>query len=297
MSVEILRPSGDGATHTLVCSTGTTHYALVDEAVKDTGDYVEDPGAAGTDLYTLPAPSVSSGVINSVTIKAYIKGTTSTAWRLRLSTDTGTTTYTPANTDEFLATKAYTVNPADAAAFEWSDVAALTADLYLIGVSFDDIKCYQLWVEINYTPLFFGSIECTGAGAGYAKVYGVLVNGTDIVKKQAQICDEPTFGTPLADSTELTADDEDTGDTISLIVSWTPSAAGTYYARLGVRTASEAALVWNTHTFVVAFPVISSVAVSSLLERHTITVTVSDDYADPPEVTVTIDGQAYPAHL
>jgi hypothetical protein len=310
MATLIIRPDGDGATHNLTCSSGSTHYALVDEAVADDADYVSytlPGGSSGSDVdyYSFPNPSLS-GVINSVKIYAraqrtgagngayiylYIKDATTESGVTQADLTASWASYTAT----------YTTKPSGGA-WTWSAISAMQARLGLgvaqgIGGTYV-AYCSQLYVEVDYTPpVYFDSIECLGMSNGYANVRGVLKAGVSAVGyKRAQIDHEDTFASPLADTTEIAAAGETEG-TINLVATWTPSSAGTYYARLGVRASEEAILVWVTAAFIVQFPSIISVIPSQKQEHCTVTMTVSDDYVDPPEVTVFVDGRSYVAHL
>jgi hypothetical protein len=69
MSTLILRPNQDTATVQQECSSGLTHYVLIDEATKDEADYLKNPDtltSTQTDLYGLSNHGEESGTINSV---------------------------------------------------------------------------------------------------------------------------------------------------------------------------------------------------------------------------------------
>lgn len=305
MATLIIRPNGDGATHTLTCSTGSTHYVLIDEAGADDADYVKYTSAgsgAELDIYAIANPA-ASGVINSVKVYARAKAlATGENTKIGLQVK-DTTTWSGFTFSEALTTSwasyvaTYTAMPRGGD-WTWADIDALLVRLDL-GVDATTSYCSQIYVEVDYTPpVYFDSIECLGMSNGYANVRGILKAGCSAVDyKEAQIDHENTFASPLADTTELAAAGEDGGDTISLIVAWSPASAGTYYARLGVRAHDEAVLAWITVSFVVQFPIISAIAISPSKEHVTVTVTVSDDYADPPEVTVMVDGQTVKGRL
>jgi hypothetical protein len=154
------------------------------------------------------------------------------------------------------------------------------------------------YVVVTYTPpavQVLSAQSVTSAGVG--NVCGnATLTGAAGTKRRLQVSDENVFAIPLADST-LVTEATTLGSAFSIITSWTPASAGTYYARIGVESTNYDIIWGSTITFIVQFPSITSVAVSRQNERHTVTVVVEDDYTDPPEVTVYVDDRAYVAHL
>jgi hypothetical protein len=161
-----LRPNGDGATLELTCSTGSTHYVLVDEAVADDSDYVYYQGqtpvggrAIMVDTFSLPDHTTETGVINSVTVYARAQGT----W------NGGVRAYAlhPELNEEFLSasdvpeswgllSSISTTNPTTSAAWTWSDIDSLTVGA---GISSpggtnpsDTCKISQLYIVVDFTP-------------------------------------------------------------------------------------------------------------------------------------------------
>lgn len=170
MSVLILRPNSDISGNVLQeVSTGTTHYALVDEATLDEADYTYNRAnvsgnAQVRDYYGFPDHTSESGTINSVTVKAYAKyiltGSSSVEATIAPFVVIGSTVY--AGTQQNLTSstalysKQWTTNPATSAAWSWTEIDALVAGDYLKQgyVSKDNSRGaykYQLWVEVDYT--------------------------------------------------------------------------------------------------------------------------------------------------
>lgn len=166
MSTLTLRPNADNY-QGLARSSGTYHYALVDEATLDEADYVFVDGGASSqtvyDTFGFPNHSTESETINSVTIKAYAKkvvtGTDANNVAIRPCIYISGTGYYGASQNltasTALYTKAWTTNPATSSAWTWTNIDNLTAGLELTSHYTDknnnvDSYCYQLWVEVDY---------------------------------------------------------------------------------------------------------------------------------------------------
>lgn len=302
MNTLTLRPTADVAKATLYYSTGTDAYALVDEAVASDTDYIYAITTYGLGDVTFGWGDTgrTTGTIAKVSVYARAKGASTSAALKLFNTAmswSGTTRNLTTSFALYLLDD-LTTNPDTGEAWAWDEIDALQTLKLRLYTSGGDTVVSQVYIVVSYTsPPYFDSIEVLGMSNGYANVRGILKAGVPaLTYKEAQIDHEDTFADPLADTTELEADSETEGETVSLIVSWTPSAAGTYYARLGVRSSGEDAPTWLSASFTVQFPTIDSITVSQSQEHATVTVTVSDDYADPPKVTVFVDGQAYVAH-
>lgn len=297
----IARPNADKALGSLVAypTSPATGYDKIDEVTENTADYVHIDNGAGTyGTFDLDAPS-GSGSITHVVVHAKVQATaTGGKAGVIANTTAFAETTTMQDTNEHEITCAQDLNPLTGVAWVWGDIAAMYANVTAYGPSSGATKIYQVWVEIFYTPpVYFDSIVCNSAGNRYVAVSGVLRSDASTpAKKQAQVASDSGFGTILADSTELTAT-ETPGNPMVITFSWTPASTGTYYARLGVRSASEAVLTWITLAFVVTFPAVAGITVAQAGEHATVTVTVTDNYMDPPEVTIFIDGQAVKGNL
>lgn len=300
----ILRPNGDklAPSVSVYPASPATAYDKVDETTKDTGDYLyKENGAGGSAQLDFGTASII-GTIHAVVAHVYVQSTSTGSSTMGVVVNGSTVeTDTFANTTEWHVTRIQSIDPTTGVAFAAGDLGSIYAKVSIVAPSGagQSIKVYQVWLEVFYTPLvYMDSISALPASSGYAQIGGILKAGVPTInKKRAQIADESTFASPLADSTELSAT-EGAGDTVTIIVSWTPSTAGTYYARLGVQASGDASMTWVIVVFVVHFPVISSVAATHLNgSLYRITVVVIDEYADPPDVSVTIDGQTSLARL
>ena len=174
MSTLILRPSQDTATVQQECSSGLTHYILVDEATKDEADYLKNPDTTTTtktDLYELPSHGAVSGTINSVTVKLYAKyiltsGTTDGTTYVKPLIRVSDTNYgdNQALTDTVaLYSQTWTTNPYTSEAWTWTQIDALIAGDSLTNYATDAKNykatyCYQLWVEVAYGEAAAGSL-------------------------------------------------------------------------------------------------------------------------------------------
>lgn len=98
--------TSDGATAQFTPSTGTDHYALVDETAEngDT-DYNSDSTAGHRDLYGYPSLGVT-GTVQAVGIHAVARKSDAGARSLGLSVRVASTTYDHASTDEVLTSYA-----------------------------------------------------------------------------------------------------------------------------------------------------------------------------------------------
>jgi len=165
MSTLILRPNQDTSTAQQECSSGVTHYILVDEVTKDEADYLKNPDTTTTtktDLYDLPNHDAESGTINSVTVKLYAKyvlsGTSAGTAYVKPLIRVSDTNYgdNQALTDTVaLYSQTWTTNPYTSEAWTWTQIDALIAGDSLTNYATDAKNykatyCYQLWVEVDY---------------------------------------------------------------------------------------------------------------------------------------------------
>ena len=164
MSTLILRPNQDTATVQQECSSGLTHYILIDEETKDEADYLRNPSTTTTktDLYDLTNHTTQSGTINSVTVKLYAKyvlsGTTAGTTYVKPLIRVSDTNYgdNQALTDTVaLYSQTWTTNPYTSEAWTWTQIDALIAGDSLTNYATDAKNykatyCYQLWVEVAY---------------------------------------------------------------------------------------------------------------------------------------------------
>jgi len=302
-SSSVLRPNADKAapTASVYPASPANAYSKLDEAVKDTGDYIyTENGAQGNASLDMETVSIV-GSINYVIIHAIIQATNAVSYcDIAVNSVPESATDWLVSTSELEVTRIYALNPTTGVAWAADDIAGIYAGVYIKAPSGAGylMKAYQVWIEVFYTEtVYMDSIICNSAGNGYVAVSGVLRNDCSTpAYKRAQVAAVADFSTVLADSTELAAT-ESPGDTVTILFAWTPSSTGTYYARLGIRASGDAGLTWVTVAVTINFPVIAGIAVAQVAEHATITVTVTDDYADPPELTVFVDGLAVRGRL
>ena len=160
MTTLTLRPTGDGAKKELTPSSGTNHYALVDESVADDADevyYYSTSMSSKTDTFTYADCGLGSATINSVTIYARCKrgssaGAAYTAIKIGETyyNDTfGTLTTSFAN-----YSKAYTTSPATGSAWTVSEIDSAEFGVYIYTVSNGinrGAECSQFYIVIDYT--------------------------------------------------------------------------------------------------------------------------------------------------
>lgn len=164
MSTLTLRPNADSTPLDLVCSTGTTHYALVDESSPDDADYVYRTDTAGSyyyDYYGLPNHTTETGTITGIQVYARCSGTSGytppdgygqikckisgTAYSLGSAFNIYTDSWVNYDSGSI------SVNPATSAAWTWSDIDALIIGIGLeTGVYGGTSKCSQLYVVVTY---------------------------------------------------------------------------------------------------------------------------------------------------
>jgi hypothetical protein len=177
-STLILRPNADDSVALTPTPSGN-HYACVDEASEDTGDYLYEQASTtanetkdvnATDRFGLPDHSSESGVISKVRVKArasynLVVGTFYAA-QIKLGLYISATEYfaTAQNLTGSDATyyNEWTTNPNTSAAFTWSDIDNLKALLNLraavtavsdgkggyTGSLYSDD--FQWWIEVDY---------------------------------------------------------------------------------------------------------------------------------------------------
>jgi len=160
MTIETLRPEANGVTNTFPTQypNSTSHYDKVDEVISD-GDatYVENNGDWRTELYALPV-HVSSGVINSVTVKVVVR-LTGTDDQLIYYTSLRTHSTNYGGGAEFVGsatyiTKSYTwnTNPNTLAAWTWDEIDALEVGCNARYWGNSNIRVTQVYAEVDYTP-------------------------------------------------------------------------------------------------------------------------------------------------
>lgn len=179
---------------------------------------------------------------------------------------------------------------------------------YSVDIQMDEGLTIVLTESADTLALGFESdyetsqIAINPAGTGYIMVAAliacIIAGNPAITKYRVQIDSDPAFGSVEIDSGDITAAGEDSGDTIRTIVTGTLSTAGTYYVRVGTATTNLPTLRYSAgQTFIVDFPGTPTITIEHVGSHYTVTVSVDDNYLDPPEVGVIVDGQSSQARL
>lgn len=166
MSTLTLRPNADGSTLQLTCSTGSSHYALVDEAVADDSDYVYWSGATDgqeTDSLSLPNHTTESGTISKVTIYVraqFASGHYYLSGQLFDSGEENNLAYfyidwMDIETPDPFSTYShdFTTNEHTHSAWTWDDIDGLRLGIGLTGGIVGAVgKISQAYIVVDYTP-------------------------------------------------------------------------------------------------------------------------------------------------
>lgn len=187
MATEILRPNAAGDENALLHKGGgsgnVNNWQEVDEVIADEGGtYVVKVGTGYLrDLYELPAHSVGSGTINSITIYFRISCFEAAgivygkpAQKSGATITEGTQQSEP-GTDWSTKSQTYTTNPATTNAYTWAEIDALQ-----IGVALNTSSstrtggCTQVYVEVDYTPAPAGWTGKLSGVSSPAKIAGVV---------------------------------------------------------------------------------------------------------------------------
>lgn len=177
MSVLTLRPNSDDTPleQAVTPTSPTTHYDKIDEETLNESDYCSSDASLvvgyseKTDIYGFPDHTSESGTINSVKVllKAkYITVDDTYTVYIAPCVKIGSTQYNSAyqtltsSTAEYSYT--WTTNPATSSAWTWTEIDSLLAgNKQKVHCTeqfkkYRNIVCYQLWVEVNYTPAAVG---------------------------------------------------------------------------------------------------------------------------------------------
>jgi len=192
VGVEILRPNATGDVTTLTKSGGTYNWEMVDEESPDddttyVGWYVFETSVDKYDLYNLPAHS-GAGAISS--IKVYVRckapdgdgGPSPKCYEL-IKTHGEEYENEEAITPDGYATFSHTweANPYTSAAWTWDEIDDLQIGVRLTRnsdkCSTTNIRCTQVYVEVNYNPGLFQQI----VGQGVITPVGILARKVSLV--------------------------------------------------------------------------------------------------------------------
>ena len=162
MDIETLRPNAPGDNTAILAQypDSGAHWEKVDETPADEDEtYLQQYEGFWTtnyDLYNLPAHS-GSGVINSV--KVYVRCRyTGVGGYTRVKIKTGGTEYDNGSNLALTGSYAYysyqwDTNPSNAHPWTWAEIDALQIGLALWGGSYGTVRCTQVYVEVDYTPV------------------------------------------------------------------------------------------------------------------------------------------------
>lgn len=202
MATETLRPNAAGdecnIDGQLGCDSCASdgHYACVDEVTADDfTTYVKTNSATYLrDLYNLPASS-GSGTISKITVyfRCYGK-VTGMNFKASIKSDTTVTD----GSEKTLATdytfetfsQEWSTNPADSAAWEWTDIDALQIGVSIHGDGSSYAVCTQVYVVVDYTrganaAVSIGVVATASRAVTFNRtasvIVGVLVSATRIV--------------------------------------------------------------------------------------------------------------------
>lgn len=299
MKTYTLRPTADKSITNWTPTPSGSGYSAIDEAIEDTGDYVRNTGTYDRALFTFsPTTLQKKGTIVSVKLSIRATGTSAYLWFQSGSTNIDGSSFALSDSDTTYESSALATNPATGNVWTWAELEAAGSGLGWKEQILGTATVYQFWITVLAIPPYTDAIDVNSAGGGYAVCSCVInADASTLAKAQFQIDDANDFATPLADTGLIDAT-EAAGASKSMTVAWSPSSAGTYYARFGARASDEASVTWTAVlTFVVTFPTVDAVSVAQSEEHATITVNVTDTYAHPPTVTVYIDHRAYSAEV
>jgi hypothetical protein len=183
MATETLRPNaaGDETSINTQSPDSTYHWDKVDDETPDelsTCVYNFHNASYQRDLYNLPAHSVGSGTINSITVyfrcryynvsgkaEPSLKSGSSVVDGTEVALTTSWTTYS----------QTWTTNPATGLAWTWDAIDALQIGVALkSGTSSGSQQavCTQVYVEVDYTALTAKTSSDTGVGVDAVESLG-----------------------------------------------------------------------------------------------------------------------------
>jgi len=190
MATETLRPNAAGANENITNSTSGAgnHWQDVDEASPDdnTTKVNTGTGTSGVDTYALPDHSVGSGTINhvKVAIRCRRDGVLSPKTKEALYIN-GTVYYGTEHTmtsslySDFSHT--FTINPDTGSAWDWAEIDALEAGVYLEADGGSWAYCTQVYVEVDYyTAVTPKTSSDTGSGVEGTPLQATALAGSEL---------------------------------------------------------------------------------------------------------------------
>lgn len=130
--VDTILPNADGAHSQFTPSTGTSHFALVDEATPNTTDYNDGLNVGDRDSYALAnLPALVSQTVYAVQVNAAVMkddiGAKSAATMIRSGTTNADGTSVPLGTGQAYISQIFATNPSGGVAWTEASVNALEA--------------------------------------------------------------------------------------------------------------------------------------------------------------------------
>jgi hypothetical protein len=160
------------------------------------------------------------------------------------------------------------------------------------------VTVYELDVTVTYTiGLAIDdssgiAIIPRGVPVVLMRVTLTTVAGRSIINVQGQISTSLAFSTTEADS-GVVAKTANSGESVEFLMAWTPTAANTYYGRVGVQDSGALMIFSAPVALIVAIPTIDSIVAAQTQELLTITANVTDTYRHPPSGICHVDDVGY----
>ena len=189
-----LRPGGSGSsTQCSKSGSGGSNYQRVDETTADDATtYVyKSGGGFALDLYNISNKGDVVGTINSVTVYARARASSTVSMRMEIACRThssnyyGNTITLPGSAGWNNYSKTWLTNPNTSQVWTWQEINDLQTGIKLYDDGSGQPECTQVYIEVNYTVPFEG-IEASkwwlleDTGPGYS--YSCFKDVTDLVK-------------------------------------------------------------------------------------------------------------------
>jgi hypothetical protein len=188
-----LRPNATGSSGLSKSGSGGSNYQRVDDITSDNSTtYVYRSGSGSAlDLYNITNKGDVVGTVNSVTIFAKARASSTSDMRLQIYCRTHGTNYyatsvtLPSGGAWNTYSKSWLTNPNTGAAWTWQEINDLQIGEKLYDDGTGQAECTQVYTEVNYTVPFEG-IEASkwylmeNTGPGYS--YSCFKDVTDLVQ-------------------------------------------------------------------------------------------------------------------